>query len=479
MRKQFIINLISVIVLMFIVLIPESCSVSSGQHFLGSNQLGGVLQDIQQRGKLVALTDNNPINYFVYKGEPRGYQYEMLKHFADDLNVKLEIIVEPDYHKAIQYLQQGKVDIIAMDMPPLTNRRFAVEQTQPLFMSKQVLVQHLPANWRKLRNSSSVDALMVRDLSALSGQTVNISDLSRKQYYLSELQHATAQQVLIETTPGVNAPDLIRKVENGEIAYTIAFESTARALSLVYHDIDASTPVSPEMGVSWTLRKGSVNLMNAINTWIDEHHGKHEFESVYARYYLNPRYIHLALGKPQHQGSISDYDEIIRQLSRETGYDWRFIAALIYKESKFDINARSHRGAFGLMQLMPNTAQRFGASESSTPREQIAAGIRLIKYLDNVFKARVPDTRERQKFILAAYNIGLAHVLDAIKLAEKHDRNPAVWNDNVEYCLLSKSNPEFYNDPVVKYGRVSGKETQRFVTDVLERYDHYKMIVRD
>jgi len=131
------------------------------------------------------------------------------------------------------------------------------------------------------------------------------------------------------------------------------------------------------------------------------------------------------------------------------------------------------------MQLMPATAARFGAHKESTPQEQIAAGFRLIQYLDKQLKSRVPDAQERQKFVLAAYNIGLAHIIDAYNLAEKHNKNPHVWSDNVEFCLLSKSNPEFYNDPVVKYGRASGKETQKFVIDVMAKYDHYRSVARD
>jgi len=123
---------------------------------------------------------------------------------------------------------------------------------------------------------------------------------------------------------------------------------------------------------------------------------------------------------------------------------------------------------------MPHTAKRFGADENSTAAEQVTAGLKLIKYLDNAFSKKVPDPEERKKFILAAYNIGIAHIYDAQNLAEKHGKNPAVWYDNVEFFLLAKSQPEFYNDPVVKYGKVKGIETKQFVRDVLEKYDHYK-----
>ena len=479
MRKRIIYNTLSLFILMFIMLVPESCSVSSEQHFLSTDQTGGVLKDIIRRGKLVALTDDNPFNYFELEGESRGYQYEMLKKFATNLGVELEVIVEPDYHKALQYLQQRRVDIVAMELPAVTDHRFAIEQTEPLFLAKQVLIQRKPDNWRRMRDMNKVDARLVRDLKQLEGKTITLSSLSRNQYYLSDLQHATGNDVLISADSRRNVGKLIEAVASGEADYTIAFQNTANAYSLIYNDLDVKTFVSPEIGVGWVVRKGSVNLREAANQWIEANQNSREFKYQYTRHFENPRYVHLALGVPLKHRSISDYDDVIRQMSANIGWDWRLLSALIYRESKFRTDVRSRVGAFGLMQLMPATARRFGAHEGSTPQEQIEAGVRLIKYLDNQFKGLVPDPEERKKFVLAAYNIGLAHILDAYKLAEKHNKNPKIWADNVEYCLLSKSQPEFYNDPVVKHGRVSGKETQRFVTDVLEKYDHYKTIAKD
>lgn len=479
MRRQIIYNTLSLFILMTIMLVPVSCSVSSGQHYLGTDQVGGLLKDIIRRGKLVAITDDNPFNYIEIKGEPRGYQYEMLKKFANTLGVELEIVVEPNYRNALQFLQQRRVDIVAMDLPPVTDHRFAIEQTEPLFLAHQVLVQRKPDNWRKMRTMKAVNEHLVTDMKQLAGKTVTLSALSRKQYYLADLQHASGQGIQFITDSQKNTGSLIEAVASGEADYTVAFENTANAYSIIYSDLDVKTVVSPKIGVSWAVRKGSVNLREAVNQWISDNSNTHEFKYQYTKYFENPRYVHLALGMPLKHKTISDYDDVIRQMSTGIGWDWRLLSALIYKESRFRTDVKSRVGAFGLMQLMPSTARRFGAHEGSTPEEQIAAGVKLIKYLDNQFKYKVPDPDERKKFVLAAYNIGLAHILDACKLAEKHNKNPRVWADNVEFCLLSKSQPEFYNDPVVKYGKVSGKETQRFVTEVLEKYDHYKTVAKD
>ena len=155
------------------------------------------------------------------------------------------------------------------------------------------------------------------------------------------------------------------------------------------------------------------------------------------------------------------------------------MASLIYQESRFDPNARSWAGAFGLMQLMPGTAGRFNVSRSSSVKQQILAGTQFIAWLDDRFIESIPDPEERIKFILASYNVGPGHVFDAMMLAEKNGKDPDIWVDNVDEFLLTKSDPMYYRDPDVKYGYARGIETFNYVKEILERYEHYKNIIAE
>jgi membrane-bound lytic murein transglycosylase F len=131
------------------------------------------------------------------------------------------------------------------------------------------------------------------------------------------------------------------------------------------------------------------------------------------------------------------------------------------------------------MQMMPATAALFDIDSTSSEKDQLEAGIRYLKVLDRELPRSIKDPDERIKFILASYNVGIAHVLDARRLAEKHGKDPNVWEDNVDYYVLNKSNPKYYNDDVVQFGYARGKETYDFVIEVLERYEHYKNVVND
>jgi len=174
-------------------------------------------------------------------------------------------------------------------------------------------------------------------------------------------------------------------------------------------------------------------------------------------------------------GRISQYDELIQKYSVQINWDWTLLASLIYQESHFNPRARSWAGAYGLMQLMPSVLDQFGIDTLASPEKNIEAGIKLIAYLDQQFDSSIPKD-EKVKFILAAYNIGLGHVWDAQRLAEKYGQDPKKW-DNVEYFLIQKKYPRYYLDPVVKNGYCKGELAVQYVKDVLHLYHHYSNII--
>lgn len=131
------------------------------------------------------------------------------------------------------------------------------------------------------------------------------------------------------------------------------------------------------------------------------------------------------------------------------------------------------------MQLMPATGKQFGIDIYSSPENNIRAGIKYIQWLQELFEDKVPDEQERIKFILASYNVGPGHVLDARQLAHKNGRDPEVWDDNVAYYLLRKSDPEYYHDPVVEHGFCRGEEPYNYVIEVLDRYYHYMNFIKE
>ena len=102
----------------------------------------GRLEQIDQRGVLNVCSYYNTTDYYVYKGIPKGFHYELVKDFADYLGVKLNIEVNTNIDESIQKLNEGKYDLIAMSLSVSNSRKEDVQFSQPLFTTRQVLVQH-------------------------------------------------------------------------------------------------------------------------------------------------------------------------------------------------------------------------------------------------------------------------------------------------------------------------------------------------
>ena len=200
---------------------------------------------------------------------------------------------------------------------------------------------------------------------------------------------------------------------------------------------------------------------------------------LYAKYFKNARSIAIVNSDlyALNTGKVSPYDDLIKKFSTSINWDWRLLASLICQESHFNPNVESYAGAFGLMQIMPETGKNYGIDITSSPENNVKAGIRYIKWLSSIFSPKISDEKERINFILAAYNAGPGHVLDAMKLAEKNGMDPEKWDGNVAIWLLKKSQPKYYNDTVVKSGYFKGIESVRFVSQIIERYEHYKNII--
>jgi membrane-bound lytic murein transglycosylase F len=126
------------------------------------------------------------------------------------------------------------------------------------------------------------------------------------------------------------------------------------------------------------------------------------------------------------------------------------------------------------MQLMPETANKFGMDSISTPKQQLSAGVKFLKWLDSQLSTEIPDPGERINFILAAYNVGLGKVLIARGQAVKYGKNPNKWNGNVGYYLTRRSqkDPNLSSDSANDLSMYAG--AGRFVEDILDRYQHYR-----
>jgi membrane-bound lytic murein transglycosylase F len=436
------------------------------------------LDSIRKRGKLVAVTDFNSTDYFIYKGEPMGFNYELLKSFSDNIGIDLEIISENHPEKAFRMLKSGDADLIAFNLTEKTPGQNDVLLSSPIGVTRQVLVQHKPRNWRSL-SDVDLDKKLVRTQLDLGHKTIFVQSGSSHAEQLINLAKQIGDSINIIEVP-FESEKLIQNVAKGEIEYTVCDENIALVNASYYPDIDVSMPISVPRNFTWGVRVNhSDMLISELNRWITSYKKTESYALLYAKYFKNIRSSTIVRSDfyALNTGKVSKYDDMIRQFSVFIKWDWRLLASLICQESRFDPSVESYTGAFGLMQVMPVTGKNFGIDITASPENNIKAGIKYINWLHSIFDSKIPDEKERISFILASYNAGPGHILDAMKLAEKNGMNPQIWEGNVAVWLLKKSEPRYFRDSVVKNGYFKGKESVAFVSEILNRYEHYKNII--
>ncbi|MCU4177411.1 transglycosylase SLT domain-containing protein [Carboxylicivirga sp. N1Y90] len=438
------------------------------------------LDDIVKRGKLKVVTDYNSTNYFVYKGRPLGYQFELLQALSNHLGLKLEIQVSNNVENNINNLLEGGIDIIATNFTVTRDRSDYITFTEPHCVTRQVLVQQKYSGNSEQKETVVFNEI-IRNQLELAGKTIYVQENSSFVDRLQSLSNEIGDSINIVEIPDYEVEQLIDLVANGEIPYTVCDENMANINLNFYDNIDVKTAISFPQKIAWAVRPNSSDLLDVVNNWLINFKKTKHYKRIYRKYFINPRSKHL-VETGFHSikgGKVSMYDAIIKSESEKYDLDWRLIASLIYQESRFLPEIESWAGAVGLMQLMPATAEHFGVKEITSPVDNIQGGLKFLVWLDKRMAKKVEDPEQRLKFVLASYNVGLGHVQDAMRLAEKNGKNPLIWEDNVDFYLLNKSKPDFYNDPVVKYGYCRGEEPYHYVIDILERYTHYKNVIMD
>lgn len=440
------------------------------------------LPEIRERGTLIALVTYSPTSYFLYRGKTMGFEYELLERLAESLELDLQIKVAEDIDELTNMLRRGEGDIIAHSLTVTEIRQTQMAFTEPLRKVEQRLIQQKPEGWQEMQDEE-VEALLLRDTSRLAGKSVYVRKNSSYYERLKELSKNIDGRIRVRKASGTKETGtLIAEVAEGLIDYTVADNNIAEITQTLYDNVDVSLPISGEQDIAWAVRSSSPQLLEAVNQWLSKVQRRPTFNVIYNRYFRNKRkfrerheYEFSSLAKT---GKISEFDSLLQLYADSLGWDWRLLASQAFQESRFRIRARSWAGARGLMQVMPRTARSFGISNLNDPEQNLQAGIAYLKYLNDFWK-HVPDENQKVKFMLASYNAGPYHVKDAQRLAAKLGKDSLTWDNNVEDCILLKSQRQYYRDEVVKYGYCRGIEPYKYVKQITNRYNRYTDLVAE
>lgn len=441
---------------------------------------------------LVVGTIYSPASFFILKSDTLGYDYERICAFARDNGIAIKFHVATSMKDLITLVENNKVHVAAYEIPMTAEYKEHVIHCGEQNITYQVLVQ------RATRDT-------LTDVTQLVGKDIYVIHGSSYEARLKNLDNELGGGIKIHAidNDSLISEELIDMVASGRLPYTVA-ESDIAQINKTYNDsISISLKIGFPQRSSWATGKDRQWLANAINTWATNNATITNARTIKQRYFeMNKHhidsmramsdslnFINQAKTKDgeidysklyqRRNGDISGYDRLFKKYAATAGVEWTVLAAIAYVESDFNPTAVSWAGAVGLMQVMPSTAKSYGFTEDDLrdPEKSVYVASLVLSKTDKFLQSYISNRAERLRFNLGAYNAGVGHVVDAMKLAQKYNKNPHIWYSNVEAAVLWKTHPEFYNDPVCSYGYCRGTETVNYVRQVENAYRVFRNYV--
>lgn len=426
-------------------------------------------EELIKRGELVVAIDENQPGYFVLDGFSYGFQYDILKEYCEDNNLKLKVVPAISGSNSMAMLDNGEIDVACMMSAAINANNMKTHILNSVFNSNFVVMTGNP----EVKKRVSAPLTMEQLSSTSKGKSVVMTqNFTVTESYDQWLDSVNYSAIISYDTP----QNLIGELSKGAIDFLVCNKTDAMVGMTRNKNVSIVHAFSEQVSSMLFVKVGNKELEESFNEWFSDFSTSENFAILTALYY-DDRFVRdlVAKGYIEPLDGISRYDEIIKQKSKELGFDWRLVSAIAYNESRFNPSVKSKRGATGLMQIMPKIAKQFNVSAEDIhdPSNNIEVALLL---LNNIEKSlRFPKNisqKDKMSIILACYNGGIGHVLDARRLAVKFGSDPNKW-ENVSKFLKAKNDAEIYEDELVKSGKFMGLETISFVSNVLSKYDQY------
>lgn len=413
------------------------------------------LDAILNAGEITVITRNNAHTYYLYRGQEMGFEYDLAKAFADYLGVKLKVKIGEKWEGMIPALIDGTTNFIAASLTITEKRLEQVAFSKGYMPIQQHIIVH--------KNNRGIT--MAEDL---EGKSVHVRRGTSYQERLNELkeQGIDIQIVLHDDLP---TEELIRRVAEKEIEVTIADSNIALLNRRYYPKAIVAGPISEKEYIGWAVNPNAHKLLERINSFFTTIMENGKYGKIYNQYYKDIDifdYLDLRTYHRRIKTRLPRYSRIIKEAAKKHDFDWRLISAQIYQESHFNPGARSHAGAYGLMQLTQSTAASLEVKRIFNPIQNINGGVQHLKNLyDHFDQAKDQD---RLFIALAAYNVGQGHIWDARNLARTMNLDPNLWTSLAKTLPMLRYRKYYKN---AKYGYCRGTEPVKYIKQIMIYYD--------
>ncbi|MBN4082385.1 transporter substrate-binding domain-containing protein [Mariprofundus ferrooxydans] len=441
-------------------------SVSGVERLIVADANIGDLPEIRKRKKLRALVPYSRSDFTILaNGEVQGFQVELLKQYESMINkgIKREVDkthivwIPTAFDRLIPDLLLGKGDVAAALLSVTPERLEKVNfATASGLIADELLVV-------------SKDVTGISRIEDLSGREVYVLKGSSYEEHLREINASwqgkgLKAMVIKSMDKRLLSEDLLKMVHAGMLAITVVDDYKAYLWKKVLPNIRVLENIKIKEGnrLGWAVRKNNPILLKSMNHFAASVKKGTLMGNMLFQRYFNASWIKRPLAEDE-QSKVQKLMPVFSKYAKLYNYDALALIAQAYQESHLNNQRKSHRGAVGIMQLLPSTAagSHVGMSDISSIEDNIHAGVKYLAFLrDRYFSDPAMSEVDRLAFIWAAYNAGPAKVIKMRRLAKEMGLNPNIWFDHVELAAA----------------KLVGRETVHYVRSIFTHYIAYGLV---
>lgn len=387
-----------------------------------------------------------------------GFEYTLAERFADELGVRLKIVLVESDKQAIDAIRRGKGHLVAgLKVIPRygTSVRFGPNYRR---VRQQVI------HWRGGNRP--------KDDRALAGMVVEAPRGCECMDALREIDAKDPSFVWREH-PSADAEELLSLFLQRKIDATIADSHEVILTRQLYPDMGIAFDIGEPQSLAWGFPLHTDDsLYGEARLFFEKTMGKNgDMDDIMYRYYGHMERFSYNESRQflRHvKRRLPKYIKDFKIAAIRHGVDWHLLGAIGYQESHWNPRAVSPTGVRGIMMLTIDTANQLGVKNRTNEKQSIFGGARYFAYLkENKIAKRIREP-DRTWFALASYNVGFGHLEDARILTQRADANPDRWEDVREFLPLI-SQRKWYER--TRYGYARGHEPVQYVRNIRRYYD--------
>lgn len=424
------------------------------------------LEKIKKTKTLNVVLLNAPTTYYIGTEGPQGFEYDLLKSYADHLKADLNITTAHTIKEAIELSKNPNIYITSASLAKTPQREKQFHFGPSYFEVKEQVI----CNRSMLRGSK-----FPRDVEDLAGLHIVVGADTSYSETIRSLQ-ADGFDINATISSEYSTEELLEQVAQHQIDCTIADSNIYSLESRYFPNIALAFSISGREQLAWVLHVNEKELEADMYAWLNDYNQKGLMTQLKDRYYsyiLFFDYYNTKMFHKRMKRRLPKYEKYFKAAAKKFGISWTLLASVSYQESHWNARAKSFTGVRGLMMLTRHTAKILGVKNRLNPKESVIGGTRHLKQMIKLVPNEVKG-ENRLKFALAAYNIGMGHIKDAQKLGKKFGLNPNVWSD-LKIALPLLSQKKYYK--TLKYGYARGAEPVKYVEsiynykDILDKQD--------